>query len=285
MEQMGLLSRREKEVVTLLLQGKSNKNIALLLGVSEHTVEFHLKNIYAKWQVNSRVELILKLGKATDDITGKLRESVVDIADKNVHNGKQPATQNRWAQSLKHTLSIIKKELAMTRTIILEDAGNFLRKHPLLFTLLLLLAVSFVTHYLIINFGLFSWLSYILLGLLLSAGSIFFGFSWNKIVDGKFYFRPLTIAMAIMLPVLVAAVDLILRYTIAKVVGQVSTKIAGISNTATWLVSPDGNSYLYTERVVMNNGLWLFSVLCIVLLFFVGVLSSKRLKRKDLASA
>ena len=282
---MGLLSRREKEVVTLLLQGKSNKNIALLLGVSEHTVEFHLKNIYAKWQVNSRVELILKLGKATDDITGKLRESVVDIADKNVHNGKQPATQNRWAQSLKHTLSIIKKELAMTRTIILEDAGNFLRKHPLLFTLLLLLAVSFVTHYLIINFGLFSWLSYILLGLLLSAGSIFFGFSWNKIVDGKFYFRPLTIAMAIMLPVLVAAVDLILRYTIAKVVGQVSTKIAGISNTATWLVSPDGNSYLYTERVVMNNGLWLFSVLCIVLLFFVGVLSSKRLKRKDLASA
>ena len=285
MEQMGLLSRREKEVVTLLLQGKSNKNIALLLGVSEHTVEFHLKNIYAKWQVNSRVELILKLGKATDDITGKLRESVVDIADKNVHNGKQPATQNRWAQSLKHTLSIIKKELAMTRTIILEDAGNFLRKHPLLFTLLLLLAVSFVTHYLIINFGMFSWLSYILLGLLLSAGSIFFGFSWNKIVDGKFYFRPLTIAMAIMLPVLVAAVDLILRYTIAKVVGQVSTKIAGISNTATWLVSPDGNSYLYTERVVMNNGLWLFSVLCIVLLFFVGVLSSKRLKRKDLASA
>jgi len=71
MEQIRLLSRREKEVVTLLLQGKSNKQIALSLGVSERTVEFHLKNIYAKLQVNSRVELILQLGKATGDITEK----------------------------------------------------------------------------------------------------------------------------------------------------------------------------------------------------------------------
>ena len=42
MEQIRLLSRREKEVVTLLLQGKSNKQIALSLGVSERTIEFHL---------------------------------------------------------------------------------------------------------------------------------------------------------------------------------------------------------------------------------------------------
>ena len=47
MEQIRLLSRREKEVVTLLLQGKSNKQIALSLDVSERTIEFHLKNIYA----------------------------------------------------------------------------------------------------------------------------------------------------------------------------------------------------------------------------------------------
>ena len=49
-------TNREKEVVNLLLQGKSNKLIALSLGISDRTVEFHLKNIYAKYQVNSRLD-------------------------------------------------------------------------------------------------------------------------------------------------------------------------------------------------------------------------------------
>ena len=55
------LTPREREVVKLLLQGKSNKLIALSLGISRRTVEFHLKNVYAKFQVSSRVELILQL--------------------------------------------------------------------------------------------------------------------------------------------------------------------------------------------------------------------------------
>jgi len=45
MEYTKSLSRREEEVVDLLLQGKSNKQIALALHISERTVEFHLKNI------------------------------------------------------------------------------------------------------------------------------------------------------------------------------------------------------------------------------------------------
>ena len=47
-------SKREKDVVRLLLRGKSNKQIALELGISNRTVEFHLSNIYAKLGVNSR---------------------------------------------------------------------------------------------------------------------------------------------------------------------------------------------------------------------------------------
>ena len=39
---MNALSRREQDVVELLLQGKSNKQMASTLGISEHTVEFHL---------------------------------------------------------------------------------------------------------------------------------------------------------------------------------------------------------------------------------------------------
>ena len=59
------LSKREIEVLELVLQGNSNKQIALSLHITVRTVEFHLKNIYAKFQVSSRIELILKLGHAT----------------------------------------------------------------------------------------------------------------------------------------------------------------------------------------------------------------------------
>lgn len=59
------LSKREQDVVHLLLQGKSNKLIAHALGITERTVEFHLKNIYAKYQVNSRMELVLHLRQST----------------------------------------------------------------------------------------------------------------------------------------------------------------------------------------------------------------------------
>ena len=57
-------SQREKEVTEVLLQGKSNKQIALALGISASTVEYHLKNIYKKLQVNSRTEAVLRLGKS-----------------------------------------------------------------------------------------------------------------------------------------------------------------------------------------------------------------------------
>ena len=79
MAQINQLSKREWEVARLLLQGKSNKFIALSLGISNSTVEFHLKNIYAKFQVNSRIELILKLRKTTGKVEiEKLGYSIVD---------------------------------------------------------------------------------------------------------------------------------------------------------------------------------------------------------------
>ena len=61
MDQFTSLSNLEREVVKLLLEGKSNKQIAFSLHITENTVEFHLKNIYSKCQVSSRTELIIKL--------------------------------------------------------------------------------------------------------------------------------------------------------------------------------------------------------------------------------
>lgn len=59
------LSARETEVVSQLLLGKSNKQIALALGITVRTVEFHLHNIYTIHAVQSRVELLLHLGRST----------------------------------------------------------------------------------------------------------------------------------------------------------------------------------------------------------------------------
>ena len=57
------LSKRETQVVKLLLEGMSNKQIAAILGISEGTVEFHLTGIYSKLGVGSRVEAIIHLGQ------------------------------------------------------------------------------------------------------------------------------------------------------------------------------------------------------------------------------
>lgn len=54
------LSRREREVLELLSQGSSNKEIADKLSVSIETVTWHLKHIYSKLHVQSRTQAALK---------------------------------------------------------------------------------------------------------------------------------------------------------------------------------------------------------------------------------
>jgi DNA-binding CsgD family transcriptional regulator len=108
------LSRREIEVMELLLDGKSNKQIARSLDISIRTVEFHLKNIYAKFKVTSRVELILKLGNATGKFEiEKLGYSTVDKLRKKGENRKKLNSHWNWATSFRDTISVIGKELEM----------------------------------------------------------------------------------------------------------------------------------------------------------------------------
>ncbi|MEF7615106.1 LuxR C-terminal-related transcriptional regulator [Aquincola sp. MAHUQ-54] len=52
------LSEREQEMLLFLCNGVSNKEIATRLFVSENTVKFHLKNIYAKLSVGNRAQAI-----------------------------------------------------------------------------------------------------------------------------------------------------------------------------------------------------------------------------------
>jgi DNA-binding NarL/FixJ family response regulator len=52
------LTEREREVVQLLAQGKSNKEIAAALDISVRTVETHRATIMRKLEINSIVELV-----------------------------------------------------------------------------------------------------------------------------------------------------------------------------------------------------------------------------------
>ena len=54
-----LLTAREREVLHLLAEGKSNKEIAGLLNLSPYTVETHRRNLQEKLNLHSLAELIL----------------------------------------------------------------------------------------------------------------------------------------------------------------------------------------------------------------------------------
>jgi DNA-binding NarL/FixJ family response regulator len=59
-EQQRELTKREMEVLQLVVQGKTNQEVALDLGISDKTVEKHLENVYSKLGVASRVEAAVR---------------------------------------------------------------------------------------------------------------------------------------------------------------------------------------------------------------------------------
>ncbi len=56
----GELTAREQEVLRLLAEGLTNKAIAHELGVSEHTVKFHVNALLSKLDAQSRTEAVVK---------------------------------------------------------------------------------------------------------------------------------------------------------------------------------------------------------------------------------
>ena len=60
---MSLLTKREKEIFTLLLKTKTTKEIASTLRISEKTVRNHISNVIQKLGVTSRSSAIIELLK------------------------------------------------------------------------------------------------------------------------------------------------------------------------------------------------------------------------------
>ena len=282
-----ILSERERQVSDLVMQGLLNKQIALLLGISERTVEFHLNNIYTKLQIGSRVELAIHLLKSTGDAdNAKPVESTVDNKESDTHNDSQPNAKARWRKALKHTLSLIKKETVTTMKIFSEDFNNYFRTRPLFTGSMLILITGFAAHFIVSDYGLYFPISYVLLGLLLAIGSLHFGLSWRKIRDGKYHLKSWIAIAFILSPLIVIAVDTILLHTVARSAGEVMMNLPGISNRAAWFPSADGMSRLSTERSTTDHEIWLFgSLLYILLLTAAGNIAGKWFKADNPISA
>jgi len=59
-ENMGFLTEKEKQIVKKVLMGKSYADIAETLNISINTLKTHMKNIFNKYSVTSRIELFNK---------------------------------------------------------------------------------------------------------------------------------------------------------------------------------------------------------------------------------
>lgn len=54
------LSPRERECITWASQGKSASDIGAIVGISRHTVSFHLENVKRKYKVRTIVQASAK---------------------------------------------------------------------------------------------------------------------------------------------------------------------------------------------------------------------------------
>jgi two-component system response regulator FixJ len=66
-ERYATLSERERDVLSLVVEGLTNKEVARALGVSPRTVETHRANLSAKLEVESLAQLIRRYAALCDD--------------------------------------------------------------------------------------------------------------------------------------------------------------------------------------------------------------------------
>jgi two-component system, NarL family, nitrate/nitrite response regulator NarL len=64
---MRKLTPREREVLGHLAEGKSNKEIAGLLGISQSTVQNHIHNLLEKLGARSRLEAVVIYRRSRED--------------------------------------------------------------------------------------------------------------------------------------------------------------------------------------------------------------------------
>ncbi len=123
MTQFEQLSQRETDVAELLLQGKSNKQIAAVLKVSVRAIEFHLSKIYAKLGVASRTEAALILANTLirESTGNNLREAAIDGLAKTPDNGEKTISRRL---PMKNLLLVIGGALLTTVLVVTLALAN-----------------------------------------------------------------------------------------------------------------------------------------------------------------
>jgi len=63
LSQLGHLTKRERDVLSGILEGRSNKEIARDYGISERTVKEHVGTLLQKFDAKDRINLLLRVGE------------------------------------------------------------------------------------------------------------------------------------------------------------------------------------------------------------------------------
>ena len=61
------MTEREREVLALIVDGKSNAQIAEMLSLSPKTVSNHISNIFSKLQVLDRAQAVTKARRMSEE--------------------------------------------------------------------------------------------------------------------------------------------------------------------------------------------------------------------------
>jgi DNA-binding CsgD family transcriptional regulator len=81
-DQAQALAPRMKQTLDALVDGKSEKEIAQLLGISPHTVHNYVKALHQRFNVSSRGELVAAVNKRGRDFVPRLSSEVGTVARK-----------------------------------------------------------------------------------------------------------------------------------------------------------------------------------------------------------
>jgi DNA-binding NarL/FixJ family response regulator len=88
------LSSREKQVVHCLVEGLTNREIAQMLAISQHTVKNYVYKIFEKLGVSNRVELVFQVLSKPDYVSAvqatALQEPMTPLPPEPVHSDLRP---------------------------------------------------------------------------------------------------------------------------------------------------------------------------------------------------
>ena len=96
-DRLNLLTKREKDVVRLLAEGFTNRDVARELNLSEHTIKNYIFRMFDKAGVSNRVELVLYAVSSAKDVRidrAKEHQEDIEVSDDSTVQKLRPRSSN-----------------------------------------------------------------------------------------------------------------------------------------------------------------------------------------------